>query len=40
MRKMVVQAVPGGMTRVEAARTHGVSVRVIGYWMKRPAKKA
>jgi transposase len=34
LRKMVVQAVRGGMTRVEAARTYGVSVRAIGNWMK------
>ncbi|WP_125483317.1 IS630 family transposase, partial [Caballeronia choica] len=46
---MVVQAVRGGMTRVEAGRTFGVSLRAIGNWMKsaregglralRPAKR-
>ncbi|SEF12773.1 Winged helix-turn helix [Burkholderia sp. WP9] len=34
LRKMVVQAVRGGMTRVEAARTYGVSLRAVGNWMK------
>ena len=34
LRKMVVQAVRGGMTRVEAGRTFGVSLRAIGNWMK------
>ncbi|NPT68986.1 IS630 family transposase [Paraburkholderia sp. RL16-012-BIC-B] len=32
---MVVQAVRDGMTRVEAARTYGVSVRAVGNWMKQ-----
>ncbi|MBK3823929.1 IS630 family transposase [Paraburkholderia aspalathi] len=31
---MVVQAVRGGMTRAEAARTYGVSLRAVGNWMK------
>ncbi|SAL07696.1 helix-turn-helix, type 11 domain-containing protein [Caballeronia calidae] len=34
LRKMVVQAVRGGMTRAEAARTYGVSLRAVGNWMK------
>ncbi|KWO68064.1 hypothetical protein WM31_17205 [Burkholderia ubonensis] len=40
LMKMVVQAVRGGMTRVEAARTYGVRVRLIGNWMNWPAKAA
>jgi transposase len=34
LRKMVVQAVRDGMTRVEASRTYGVSLRAVGNWMK------
>ncbi|TCK33755.1 transposase [Paraburkholderia sp. BL8N3] len=34
LRKMVVQAVRGGMTRVDAARTYGVSLRAVGNGMK------
>jgi len=34
LRKMVVQVVRGGMTRIEAARTYGVSLRAAGNWMK------
>ncbi|WP_157654150.1 hypothetical protein [Burkholderia ubonensis] len=29
LRKMVVQAVRGGMTQVDAARTYGVSLRAV-----------
>jgi transposase len=31
---MVVHAVKAGMTRVEAARTYGVSLRAVGNWLK------
>ncbi|MFL9907959.1 IS630 family transposase [Paraburkholderia sp. RL17-337-BIB-A] len=34
LRKMVVQAVRDGMTRVEASRTYGVSLRAVGNWMR------
>lgn len=34
LRKMVVQAVRDGMTRAEASRTYGVSLRAVGNWMK------
>src|ERR1700761_2613599 len=35
LRKMVVQAVVGGMTQTAAAHTFGVSLRAVSNWMKR-----
>jgi len=34
MRKLVAQAVRGGMTQTDAARTYGVSLRAVSKWMK------
>jgi transposase len=34
LRKMVVQAVRGGMTQTAAASTFGVSLRAVSKWMK------
>ncbi|WP_198390806.1 helix-turn-helix domain-containing protein [Burkholderia ubonensis] len=34
LRKMMVRAVRDGMTQDDAARTYGVSLRVISRWMK------
>ncbi len=34
LRKLVVQAVRGGMTQTEAAATYGVSLRAVSKWMK------
>ncbi|MFP4854452.1 helix-turn-helix domain-containing protein [Paraburkholderia sp. BR14264] len=34
MRKMVVQAVRGGMTQTAAANIYGVSLRAVSKWMK------
>lgn len=40
LRKMVVKAVRGGITRAEAARTYDVSLRAVGNWMKKWHEKA
>ena len=34
VRKMVVQAVRGGMTQTAAANIYGVSLRAVSKWMK------
>lgn len=34
MRKLVVQAVQGGMTQTDAATTYGVSLRAVNKWIK------